>query len=136
MEEIPPRDPLYSSLDASLSEQGLKALKAVGAQKFFTHQARAIEASLHGRNVAIATSTASGKSLCYIIPVIEALARNPSSCALFMFPTKSLAQDQSRALQDICAGVFGQGLPSVQVGDTSRKDLKSISGYKSNVSFF
>lgn len=117
MEETPPREPSYASLGVVLSEQTLKALQGMGAHELFTHQARAIEASLSGKHVAIATSTASGKSLCYIIPIIESLARNSASCALFLFPTKALAQDQARALKEICTGAFGGTSPSIEVCD-------------------
>ena len=56
---------------------------------------------MDGHHVVVSTSTASGKSLCYVLPVLEALVADPSACAIFMFPTKALAQ-VSACLLDIC----------------------------------
>lgn len=58
---------------------------------FLVIQVESVLASLSGKNVVVATSTSSGKSLCYNIPVLEALSKNTVSCALYMFPTKVLA---------------------------------------------
>ena len=57
----------------------------------FTHQAQAVDAVLSGKNVVVSTSTASGKSLCYNIPILEALVQDRRACALYMFPTKASA---------------------------------------------
>ena len=70
------------------------ALRAAGAERLYTHQAEAINAALAGQNVVVATSTASGKTLCFNVPVLEALARDPLARALYLYPTKALAQDQ------------------------------------------
>ena len=69
-------------------------MAAAGAERLYTHQAEAINAALAGRNVVVATSTASGKTLCFNVPVLEALARDPLARALYIYPTKALAQDQ------------------------------------------
>ena len=76
----------------------------------FSHQAAAIDALLlRRRHVAVCTATASGKSLCYNVPVLEALAADPSACALYLFPTKALAHDQLGALRGMLAAAFGPG---------------------------
>jgi DEAD/DEAH box helicase domain-containing protein len=98
VEHIPSRDgeyaepeqPLYESLDRFLREQKLLPL--------YTHQAEAINYARRGMNVMVATSSASGKTLCYNIPVMESVLTEPASCALYLFPTKALAQDQLRTL--------------------------------------
>lgn len=76
----------------------------------------------------VATSTASGKSLCYNIPVLEAVAQSPGATAIYMFPTKALAQDQLRALRELCNTVFGEAAPHVDVydGDTAKVRLLLI----------
>ena len=79
-------------------------------------QAVAVDALLDGRHVVVCTATASGKSLCYNLPIIDALASDPASCALYLFPTKALAQDQRQALARMLAHAFGQDAPSVEVG--------------------
>lgn len=70
----------------------------------------------------VCTSTASGKSLCYALPIIEALAENPNTCTILMFPTKALAQDQLRALRSLCTAAFGSMAPHIEVydGDTAK----------------
>ena len=74
-------------------------LDALGVRSLWSHQAAAIDAVRAGTSVAVATGTASGKSLCYQVPIVEAaLAADPPSTALAVFPTKALAQDQLRAL--------------------------------------
>ena len=68
----------------------------------------------------VCTSTASGKSLCYVLPILEALAADAGATALLMFPTKALAQDQLRALRGYCTAAFGDRAPCVDIydGDT------------------
>ena len=75
-----------------------------------------------GKHVVVSTSTASGKSLCYNIPVIEALASNRNASAIYIFPTKALAQDQLRALRDFIASAFPHDTPYADVydGDTDQ----------------
>lgn len=75
-----------------------------------------------GRHVVVSTSTASGKSLCYNVPVIEALAADRGSTAIYIFPTKALAQDQMRALRGFLGGAFPDETPIADVydGDTAK----------------
>src|SRR5437870_1007607 len=70
------------------------ALAARGIEQLYTHQAEAFAHVLAGRNVVTITPTASGKTLCYNAPVLDAILKDPSSRALYLFPTKALAQDQ------------------------------------------
>ena len=78
--------------------------RATGAERLYTHQAEAINAALAGQNVVVATSTASGKTLCFNVPVLEALARDPLARALYLYPTKALAQDQLGKWQALVKG--------------------------------
>ena len=94
VQTLPARRPRYGHLNAPLSPPVERALAATGAERLYTHQAEAINAALAGRNVVVATSTASGKTLCFNVPVLEALARDPLARALYIYPTKALAQDQ------------------------------------------
>ena len=77
------------------------ALAARGITRLFSHQAAAIDAALAGRHVAISTSTSSGKSVAFHVPVFTALLTRPGATALYIFPTKALAQDQLRALGEL-----------------------------------
>ncbi|KAL3163301.1 hypothetical protein ABBQ32_009693 [Trebouxia sp. C0010 RCD-2024] len=124
MEDLPARQPQYALPSTPLSEPVQAALAARDINQMFTHQAKAVDAVLAGKNVVVSTSTASGKSLCYNIPVLEALVQDRRACALYMFPTKALAQDQLRALRQMCAAAFGDDAPHVEVydGDTVRAE--------------
>ncbi|MFQ6102570.1 MAG: DEAD/DEAH box helicase, partial [Anaerolineae bacterium] len=96
----------------------LAGLPARGVEHLYTHQADAISAILAGRHVVVVTPTASGKTLCYNLPVLNALLTDPEARALYIFPTKALAQDQLaelRAWED----VLQLGLrPATYDGDT------------------
>lgn len=86
------------------------------------HQASAIDAVLSNRSVVVSTSTASGKSMCYTVPTLEFLAKDPDACAIFMYPTKALAQDQLGSIRGMIRAAFGDRgkAPAVDVydGDT------------------
>jgi DEAD/DEAH box helicase domain-containing protein len=88
------------------------ALAARGIEQLYTHQAEAFQYALAGRNVVTITPTASGKTLCYNAPVLDAILKDPSSRALYLFPTKALAQDQLAELHAlaelIMQGACGQ----------------------------
>src|SRR5262249_1835029 len=101
-------------------------LRGVGIQMLYSHQAQAVEAALSGHNVVVVTPTASGKTLCYNLPVIQACLGNPSARALYLFPTKALAQDQAAALNTLMDGLEKQIPVSVYDGDTSRSDRQHI----------
>jgi DEAD/DEAH box helicase domain-containing protein len=90
-----------SSVPSSLGPATRRALAARGVHSLYSHQASAIEAALSGRNVVVATPTASGKSLCFHVPVLEALARDPSATALYLYPTKALSRDQEHGLHQL-----------------------------------
>lgn len=78
----------------------------------------AINAAVSKQNVIVSTSTASGKSVCYNIPVLDDLFRNAESCSLYLFPTKALAQDQLRALLEMTSGLEPSISMGVYDGDT------------------
>jgi DEAD/DEAH box helicase domain-containing protein len=77
------------------------ALAARGLDHAFSHQAEAIEAALSGRDVTLVTPTASGKTLGFVVPVLDSWLRDPDSRSLWLFPTKALAQDQLAGLRDL-----------------------------------
>ena len=90
--ELVPLPSLPAPLTAALSRRGIHAL--------YSHQAAALEAARGGENLVLATGTASGKTLAYNLPVLSALIENPSSRALYLFPTKALTQDQLAVVSD------------------------------------
>ncbi len=113
VEEIPSREPRYGQA-VSLHPHVESALRRRGIKRLYTHQVSAIEKVRRGNSICVVTPTASGKSMCYNLPVLDSLMRNPRHTALYLFPTKSLGQDQHEALSDFDPGlIFG-----VYDGDT------------------
>jgi DEAD/DEAH box helicase domain-containing protein len=96
---LPPRQAQYADLSRALPDPLRAALATMGIERLYTHQVEAIEHLRGGRNVVIVTSTASGKTLCYNLPVLECLLAEPQAKAFYLFPTKALAQDQLRGLR-------------------------------------
>lgn len=90
-------------LPESLSPGLRAALEQRGVTRFYSHQAQAIAAARQGRHVVVATPTASGKSLCFHLPVLSALAEDPSACALFLYPTKALSRDQEYGIRELAS---------------------------------
>jgi DEAD/DEAH box helicase domain-containing protein len=84
----------FAPYPAGTDERLRGALAARGIEQLYTHQAEAFAHILAGRNVVTVTPTASGKTLCYNAPVLNAILQDPSTRALYLFPTKALAQDQ------------------------------------------
>ena len=77
------------------------ALEKRGLDALYSHQLEALDHAAHGRHFVVATPTASGKSLCYNLPVLDRLAREPDARALYLFPTKALSRDQENALRGL-----------------------------------
>ena len=96
---IPARPARYGGFPDKLSARLIEALGKRGIHDLYTHQRQAIEAVLDGENVCIVTPTASGKTLCYNVPVLNRLLANPQARALYLFPTKALSQDQVHELK-------------------------------------
>ncbi len=125
---LPPRPadlrPFPSDLPPALAE----ALRARGVERLYSHQVEAWEAARAGENVALATGTASGKTLAYNLPVLSALLEDESGRALYLFPTKALAQDQLSTLARFHVQTFERAnVPaSIYDGDTPQRDRKSI----------
>ena len=98
LEVVPARDARLAPLPESLHPRVREALAAQGVDSLYGHQAEAWEAAARGEHFVVTTGTASGKTLAFNLPVLDALAREPKLRALYLYPTKALAQDQLRAL--------------------------------------
>jgi DEAD/DEAH box helicase domain-containing protein len=101
--QLDPRPPRHAPWPEGLDPRLVAALRRRGIEAPYTHQAAAYEAATAGRNVVVVTPTASGKTLCYNLPVLSAVAGDEAARALYLFPTKALAADQLvelRALAD------------------------------------
>jgi DEAD/DEAH box helicase domain-containing protein len=98
----------FAAFPEALDGRLKQALATRGIEQLYTHQAEAVDHALAGRNVVVITPTASGKTLCYNAPVLNAILQDPSSRALYLFPTKALAQDQLAELQTLCEAIDDQ----------------------------
>ncbi len=98
---IPAREGQYEDLPLDISPVLTDALASKGINRLYSHQAESWRRIRSGRDTIVVTPTASGKTLCYNLPVIQTLLEDPASRALFLFPTKALSQDQQAALNDI-----------------------------------
>jgi DEAD/DEAH box helicase domain-containing protein len=102
LRRLPPVAAEYAPFPGGVEERVQQALRSRGVAQLYTHQAEAIDHALAGRNVVVVTPTASGKTLCYNTPILSSILQDPSSRALYLFPTKALAQDQLAELQALC----------------------------------
>ncbi|KAK1999006.1 DEAD/DEAH box helicase [Colletotrichum falcatum] len=124
-----PQEPVYGDLDFLLSQDLVNALyNSQGITRFFAHQAEAINGLLEGQHVVVSTSTSSGKSLIYQLPVIHALEKDRNTRAMYIFPTKALAQDQKRSLRDLMSYMPGMEEVLVETfdGDTPMNERNLI----------
>jgi DEAD/DEAH box helicase domain-containing protein len=127
VEYIPSRDASYSELDKPLADNLQDCLRQHRLLPLYTHQAEAVNDTRQGRNVIVVTSSASGKTLCYNIPVLQSLLTERGSCALYLFPTKALAQDQLRSLQELaCPSLLKTGEFDTFDGDTPQAERSGI----------
>ena len=99
LERFPARPARHRDLERPLPAA---VAAAIGVDRFWTHQAQAIAHALAGRHTVTTTPTASGKTLCYNAPVLSTMLQDPASRALYLYPTKALAQDQLAELQALC----------------------------------
>lgn len=127
-ERLPPRPARYEAFPEDLDARLVSALRAFDFSPLYTHQVAAIEAALAGENVVIVTGTASGKTLCYNLPVLHTLLNYPQARALFLFPTKALSQDQAATLGDLLGALNAtESLPvRTYDGDTPQNARRQI----------
>lgn len=128
VEEIPAREARWADPAILLTDAVRKALAAIGVERLYSHQGEAIESARRGEHAVIVTGTASGKTLCYNIPVLETLLEGEGT-ALYLFPTKALAQDQLRSVNRL-AGADPRLAAALEAGtydgDTSRYGRRKL----------
>lgn len=104
-EVVPAQEGTYKDFPSYLDPQLAEAMKRRGIEKLYSHQAAAIDSVERGSHTVVVTPTASGKTLCYNLPVVSAMVKDPNSRALYLFPTKALSQDQVAELRELSAGL-------------------------------
>jgi len=116
---IPASDARFAPLPDDLRPELARALAARGMERLYSHQADAYNAVRRGRHLVVVTPTASGKTLCYNLPVLQRLLEQPDRRALYLFPTKALAQDQLAELSGLKHGLPIDLRVDTYDGDTS-----------------
>jgi DEAD/DEAH box helicase domain-containing protein len=120
VERLRARRARYGQLERPLPPPLERALERAGAGQLYSHQAEAINAARAGQHVILATATSSGKTLAYNVPVMEALLTGRGVRALYLIPTKALAQDQLRGLRALAQGELKGPRFGTYDGDTPR----------------
>jgi DEAD/DEAH box helicase domain-containing protein len=122
---FPARDAVYAPFPATMDPRIVAALRARGIEQLYSHQATAWDIVQSGRHAVVVTPTASGKTLCYNLPVLQALVHQPDARALYLFPTKALAQDQLAELEQLA-----KQLPEMRMftydGDTPQDARRAV----------
>lgn len=109
----------YATFPKSLHPSIQKALKERGIEQLYTHQRQAFDYATNGKSFTAVTPTASGKSLCYHLPVLQKILEDSSSRAIYLFPTKALAQDQKADLNELIESMGEEILSYTYDGDTT-----------------
>ena len=115
---LPERAAQTASCPDWLDKRLVRALHSRGIEMLYTHQAEALSALRAGEDIVVVTPTASGKSLCYDLPVLQAVAEDPAARALYLFPTKALSQDQLAAFRELATAAEMDVAAGVYDGDT------------------
>jgi DEAD/DEAH box helicase domain-containing protein len=122
-DEVRARSPRFVEIPSELSPEAKTALQNAGIDRLYAHQAEALFSAFE-RPTIITTGTASGKSLCFQLPTLEVLTGDTRARALYLYPTKALAQDQARALHRF--GLTKHIRPAIYDGDTPREERSAI----------
>lgn len=116
---LEPRPASFAAFPESLNPSIRKALESRGIHQLYTHQREAFDYAASGKSFTAVTPTASGKSLCYHLPVLQKIMEDPSSRAIYLFPTKALAQDQKTDLNELIEAMGAEILSYTYDGDTA-----------------
>ncbi|MGH7320921.1 MAG: DEAD/DEAH box helicase [Candidatus Rokuibacteriota bacterium] len=125
LRRFPPRPAQFVPVPDSVDPRLVDALRTRGIEALYSHQARTVEVLAKGGHAVVVTPTASGKTLCYNLPILQALVGDPAARALYLFPTKALAQDQLADLEDLA-----RALPELRIhtydGDTPQDARRAV----------
>lgn len=124
--EIPPKEAVYNDFPDFLDSRIKDALTRRGVRRLYSHQESAISAVHNGNDIVVVTPTASGKTLCYNVPVLNAILKDEESRAIFLFPTKALSQDQTTELHELITEAGVDIKTFTYDGDTPQSARKAI----------
>ena len=127
---LPAIEAAYAPFPDGIDPRLKASFEKRGVHQLYTHQAETFEHVINGRQVVITTPTASGKTLCYNLPVLDRILKNPATRALYLFPTKALAQDQMAELHELAGTIGDVGGEQIGVhtydGDTPQDARRTI----------
>ena len=123
---LPERPPRFAQWPEAVDQRLVGALRLRGVAHPYTHQAEAIAHAMGGRNTVVVTPTASGKTLCYNVPVLDAILKDQSARALYLFPTKALAQDQLDELHGLITDIGEDVRTFTYDGDTPADARRAV----------
>ena len=126
MRQIPAREAKFRPIPTWVTSALAEAYRTKGVRDLYSHQAATAELVRNGKNVVVVTPTASGKTLCYNLPVLNSVFESPDTRALYLFPTKALAQDQLAELQDLARRLDDSFGVFTYDGDTPSDARKAI----------
>lgn len=125
---IPARQAVFADFPQFLDGRLQDVLRRRGIQQLYSHQASALEKIANGDDIVVVTPTASGKTLCYNLPVLNRILQNPEARALYLFPTKALSQDQMKELHELIS-LLGEDIKTYtydgDTPDTARKVIRN-----------
>ncbi len=123
---MPERKAVYGKYPESLDSRVIEVLRGKGIEKPYIHQSQAIEAAIAGRDFVVVTPTASGKTLCYNVPVLDSILKDESARALYLFPTKALSSDQVAELYSMIEDMGADVKAYTYDGDTPASARSAI----------
>ncbi|MBE0712024.1 MAG: DEAD/DEAH box helicase, partial [Candidatus Aminicenantes bacterium] len=126
IKHLPAQEGTYRDYPDDVHPALREALAAKGFTSLYSHQRSSWEALREGKNIVVVTPTASGKTLCYNLPVLDAILKDPSTRALYLFPTKALSQDQQAELDDVNGRLPEEIRVFTYDGDTPQDARKAI----------
>jgi len=126
IKHLPAQEGSYQDYPKEIHPALIKAFREKGFERLYTHQYSSWETLQQGKNVVVVTPTASGKTLCYNLPVLDSILKNPSARALYLFPTKALANDQRAELDETIKLLSEEIRIFTYDGDTPQDARKAI----------
>ncbi|MFN2371899.1 MAG: DEAD/DEAH box helicase [Candidatus Krumholzibacteriia bacterium] len=123
---LPPEPARWADIPAELDPRLAAVLAARGIERLYSHQAEAVRLALQGRSLVVPTPTASGKTLCYNLPVLDTILREPQARALYLFPTKALSQDQMHEVHGLVTELGADIRTFTFDGDTPETARRAI----------
>jgi DEAD/DEAH box helicase domain-containing protein len=124
--QLPGQEPDYRDYPSGIDPRLTAALRSRGIERLYSHQRQAVDAILNGESVVVVTPTASGKTLCYNLPVLNAILAEEAARALYLFPTKALSQDQVSELHALVDALDVDIKTYTYDGDTPQTARRAI----------